>query len=213
MKTHREDLTAKTGIEMAEDGGASQMFSQECGLCLFMVFIHWYLLLRQTWWHSGLPPGKAELLCLELQHGWTGTKQLRAVSHKKERRTPTDPGLDPGGYSGQRAVSNDGWWRLQEKRWCILEKELNLTGRGFVRISEGICQRLFTQLDSSPASPPQETETFSKHQKNKPGILAPRRRPPNSAQITILTRRGGESKSATLWFCCKNKNWKLRVLG
>ncbi len=40
MKTHGEDLTAKTGILTAEDGGASRMFRQECGLCLFMVFIH-----------------------------------------------------------------------------------------------------------------------------------------------------------------------------
>lgn len=78
-------------------------------------------------------------------------------------------------------------------------------GRGFVRIKWGICQRLFTQLDSSPALPPRETETFSKHQKNKPGILAPRRRPPNSVQITILTLRGSERKSATLWFAIKIK--------
>lgn len=38
MKTHGEDLRAKTGIVMAEDGGASQMFSQD----LARVFL-WYL--------------------------------------------------------------------------------------------------------------------------------------------------------------------------
>lgn len=70
--------------------------------------------------------------------------------------------------------------------------ELNLIGQGFVSISEGICQRLFTQLNSSPASPPQEAATFSKQQKNKPGILAPRSEPPNFVQITISTQRSSE---------------------
>lgn len=39
-----------------------------------------------------------------------GTKQLRAVSHETEKRTPTDPGLDPGvrGHGGQKAIFNDG---------------------------------------------------------------------------------------------------------
>lgn len=39
-----------------------------------------------------------------------GTKQLRAVSQEMERRTPTDPGPDPGvrGPGGQKAISNDG---------------------------------------------------------------------------------------------------------
>lgn len=41
-----------------------------------------------------------------------GTKQLRAVSHDRERTTPTDLGLDPpgriGGHGGQKAISNDG---------------------------------------------------------------------------------------------------------
>lgn len=46
--------------------------------------------------------------------------------------------------------------------------------------------------------PPQETETFSKHQKNKPGILAPRSRPPNFVQITILTLEGAAGESQPL---------------
>lgn len=33
-----------------------------------------------------------------------GTKQLRAVSHERERRTPTDPGLDPRGRSSDRHI-------------------------------------------------------------------------------------------------------------
>lgn len=57
--------------------------------------------------------------------------------------------------------------------------------------TEKICQTLFIQLDSSPALPSQETETFSKHQKNKPGILASSGRPPNSVQIKICEEGSG----------------------
>lgn len=45
------------------------------------------------------PPGMPVLLCLEhlwLNRDLRGTKQLRAVSHQRERRTPTDLGIDPG---------------------------------------------------------------------------------------------------------------------
>lgn len=41
-----------------------------------------------------------------------GTKQLRPVIREREKRTPTDLGLDPRGHirghSGQKAISNDG---------------------------------------------------------------------------------------------------------
>lgn len=41
-----------------------------------------------------------------------------------------------GCIRGQKAISNDGWWRLQEKRRHVLEKDrVEPDGRGFVRIS------------------------------------------------------------------------------
>lgn len=136
MKTRGEDLTAKTvhllpEVVTAEDGGASRMFWQERGLCLFMVFIHWYLLSRQTWWHSGLPPGKAVAAMFGASAWLNGGSERDKTA---ESCQPTDPGLDPlprgriRGHSGQKAISNDGWWRLREKRrGYVLEKDKSWT--------------------------------------------------------------------------------------
>lgn len=123
-----------------EDGGASQMFLQECGVCLLMVFIHWYLLLRQTWWHCDLPPGKSELLCLSIGTAELGseaeTKQLTFFSHEGERRTPIDPWLDRGVASEVTAarkpclmMHDEGCTRTRKRA------ELNLMGWGFAHIS------------------------------------------------------------------------------
>lgn len=99
-------------------------------------------------------------------------------------------GLTPGLRKPYLMTDDEGCRRgglIDSKR-----TELNLLGQGFVSISEGICQRLFTQLNSSPASPPRDAATFSKHQKNKPEILAPRSQPPNSVQIAISAPRSSE---------------------
>lgn len=108
----------------------------------------------------------------------------------------------------QKPASEDGRQRTHGKKW---KKTDSWTPMGFWICvhTEEICQKLFIQQDSSPALPSQDTETFSKHQKNKPGILASSSRPPNSVQIKI----GGEGGrgSVPLWFRCKSKIWKLHV--
>lgn len=73
-----------------------------------MVFIHWYLLLRQTQRPATRGGGAAMFgVSLWLNGDLRGTKQLRAVTQERERGTPTDPGLDPRGcirgHSGQKA--------------------------------------------------------------------------------------------------------------
>lgn len=82
-----------------------------------------------------------------------------------------------------------------ERRGIRCQKEAEQKSvwmRLFVHISTcGICRRLLTQLDTSSALPRHETEKFSKQQKNKSGILAPRCRAPNFVQITILTLAQG----------------------
>lgn len=54
---------------------------------------------------------------------------------------------------------------------------------------KSVWMRLLTQLDTSSALPRCETEKFSRQQKNKYGILAPRCRAPNFVQMTILMGR------------------------
>lgn len=129
-----EDSAGKTG--MAEDGGASQMFWQEWGLCLFMVFIHWYLLLRQTWRHSGLPSGEAALLCLEYQCVWTrlnswelsvtrgrgGLPHIRDLNPGSEVTVVRKPYLMMDDTGGEEVCTGKG-------------QESNLMGRGFVCFS------------------------------------------------------------------------------
>lgn len=133
-------------MALVEDGSSFRMFWRECGLGHFMVFILWYLLLRQTW-HSGLPPGKVALLFLEHLCGRTTISDGQNCWDPREGKEL--PGLDPGVRGGQKAISNDKQRMIKEEiryiQWFKLE--LNLVVGG---ISGKTCQKLFTQLDWSP---------------------------------------------------------------
>lgn len=66
-----------------------------------------------------------------------------------------------------------------ERRGIRFEKEAEQESIWMRLCKYGICQRLFTQLDTSSALTRHETEKFSMQQKNKPGILALRCQGPN----------------------------------
>lgn len=114
-------------------------------LISFIVFIHWYLLLRQRQWHSGLPTGKGRQCCYVwsagvAELGSERDKTVESYQPLKRRRTPQCPGLDPKVTSEVTAVrksclmtDDEGYWR----RGVTYQKkaEQNLFGWGFVHIS------------------------------------------------------------------------------
>lgn len=89
-----ESQTGWSHVRAQQGGG------EEHGLCLFTVFIHWYLLLRQT----------VAWRCCSV---WKAERWLEDSSKIQGRSR---------GHSGHKAISDDGWWRLQKKRSYVLEK-------------------------------------------------------------------------------------------
>lgn len=73
----------------------------------------------------------------------------KLLSPERGWGTAIKPGLDPGLRFGQKAISNDEQQMIKEEMRYIqwIKLELNLVVGG---ISGKTCQRLFTQLDSSP---------------------------------------------------------------
>lgn len=88
-------------------------------------------------------------------------------------------------HGGQKPASKDQWPRMpggEEQK----KDKLNPMGLGFVDTPRKYVKGCLYSWTHLLPLPSQETETFSKHQKNKPGILASSSRPPNSVQITIF---------------------------
>lgn len=130
MKTRGEDLGAESGIVMAEDGGASQMFSQD----LARVFLRYLFTGIYCWdrhddtvachqgrrccyvWSIGVAErGSERSKTAESCQPWEGEEDSHRSGASSRGRIR--------GHSGQKAISNDGWWRLQEKRSYVLEKD------------------------------------------------------------------------------------------
>lgn len=180
--------------------------NKACVFLLSYLFTGIYCSERQKRWSTKLPANREdEGRATVLEHWWSlkcNQTGLRAASSQREGlplcyvpRALKKKGHIRG-RDGQEVRAN---WR-ERAISCRneAEKKIRLDEALYIRATRGIFQRLFTQLGTSSDLPRRETEKFSKQQKNKPGILAPRCQALDFVQITILTFGAGKMKSFLL---------------
>lgn len=203
------------------DGGSRRRWRSISDVLTGMWFVSFYgiyslvFIVRQTWWHSGLPPGKAALLCLEHQHGWPriweGRNSWELSVMRWREGLPQIQDLTPGSEvpvvrKPYLMMDDGGCMRRKGMYWK--KTELNLMGWGFVRISG---EHVKGCLHSWTHPMPRLHKKLRHLASTRRTSLGFWRQEVDHLILCKLQSWLGEKISRSL-VCCKNKIWKLRVL-
>lgn len=203
----------KTGMVAAEeDGGASQMFWQECGLCLFMVFIHWYLLWDRHDDTVACHRGRWRCYVWSIwPRIWEGLNSwelsvMRWREGLPQIQDPTPGSEVPVVRKPYLMMDDGGCMRRNGMYWK--KTELNLMGWGFVRISGEYVKGCLHSWTHPMPRLHKKLRHLASTRRTSLGFW---RQEVDHLILCKLQSWLWEKISRSL-VCYKNKIWKLRVL-